>query len=94
MRSAASTFVALVVIFFLTAEVPFLVHAQVAPAYWCGIYWSTTPCTFGGYGSQYEDPHDPENSFYTYPDQYYPSNYNFYFPYRSTQYFYDSLDNG
>lgn len=64
------------------------VYAQVAiTPYWCGSYWSSTPCTYGGYGGSHTDDRNPEYSYYTFPNQYYPSNYNFYYPYQSYQYY-------
>ena len=80
--------VAFLLLFVVCAVLPFFAHAQAAPSYWCGTYWSNTPCTYGGYGSTYVNPQTPQYSYYTYPNQYYPNNYNYYYPYQSYQYYY------
>ena len=72
-----------------------VVHAQtVASPYWCGSYWSSTPCNYGGYntnsyGNGYYSNQYPQYQYQTYPNNYYyPNNYNNYYPNQNYQYYY------
>jgi|GEM_PF-1362309 len=67
---------------------PVFAQQMIMTPYWCGTYWSSTPCTNGGYGNNYYNYQYPQYSYYTFPNQYYPSNYNYYYPYYSYQYYY------
>jgi hypothetical protein len=90
MRSETTNVLVTIILLALGASMLALpAHAQVvATPYWCGSYWSSTPCTYGGYGTSYHNNQDPQYSYYTYPNQYYPNNYNYYYPYQSYQYYY------
>jgi hypothetical protein len=91
MRSETRTALVAVIVIALSAFPLALVHGEaLSIPYWCGEYGSPQPCTYGGYGYGHEDKNNPLNSYYTYPNQYYPSNYNFYFPSQSKQFYYQS----
>src|SRR5882724_7107280 len=73
----------------LVFALPVFAQQQVITTpYWCGSYWSSTPCTYGGYGNSYTNQQYPQYSYYTYPNQYTPNNYNYYYPYQNSQYYY------
>jgi len=82
------TAIAGAVVIILSFALPAFAQQVITTPYWCGSYWSSTPCTYGGYGYSYTNQESPQYSYYTYPSQYVPNNYNYYYPYQSNQYYY------